>query len=862
MPIYTCEKCEKSFEKKTDFTRHTQRKISCVGQSLDEKVAAMVDTRVAEKVVEIIADLKHDVDQSSVIITLVKRLHNLMRTKDSMIGQKAFYDIIRLLLLRFIQPQLNPGGKLEDMMDTKHYANYIPDFEPQDINLLKFDELEKVVLSSDGDDRRAVINKLWDMLSGNTITVKIFPHGQSFNCNPETLGLCISIIKDTLTDAHFDELTTDVKGQIYELFINNYASNTGKEFGQFFTPRNLIHRIFELNQQLVPDQKVTSVYDPCAGTCGFLTEMIKSQKIDPENIHGGELEPDTFATGLMNLILSTGSTCQLRNHNSLTENSLQQYDWIATNPPFGVTTKYAELLESGQQKQAPLKKGQSQNKKQMSMSDMYPVKTNDGSALFLQHCMAKLKNNGLCNIVLPDGQLLSGKNFTKLRKYFVGEYILHAVLHVPGGAFEHAGVQTAVLFFGKSNKNCTGTVEFYETDKKCETITHLGSVAFDELPETSKYELTWSAHKPRESLHIIDSDWEIKELGDVCEFVNGKKHNVSEGSDDGKYPLVCSSTKGKVKYLETYDYEQQYICVGTGGSANVGLFDHFSVSTHTKVLNTTEEVLLKYLYFYLKTNLDLLDFMFTGTALKNLDLDQFKTMQIPIPSIAKQQEIIRRCERYESNINQFTTRNNDLENDLSIMKELYIYPLFKGDVQSLGDLCEMKSGKFNSSSIATDGKYPFYSGKAINPSGMHNDYCFDYEQYLILTKDGGAGKEKYGDQIGLGKVFLVNGKTAATSHQFALIPKNTIMVKYLFYYLTSIKNNIMDLAKYTTGLGCISKESIASIQVPVPSLAVQQEIIDKYEKMYSVINQNKENMQLIEKNKKEYLDQYFKFVNE
>jgi type I restriction enzyme S subunit len=153
-------------------------------------------------------------------------------------------------------------------------------------------------------------------------------------------------------------------------------------------------------------------------------------------------------------------------------------------------------------------------------------------------------------------------------------------------------------------------------------------------------------------------------------------------------------------------------------------------------------------------------------------------------------------------------------------------------VKTLGEVCEkICSGKFNSKDCKISGKYPFYTNKAINPEGYTDDFCFDYEKYLIIIKDGGAGNKKYGEHIGLGKVFKVNGKSAGTSHQYALIPKKEFNYDYLYQYLKFIKNDIMDLAHYTTGLGCIKKGDIESLKIPIPSLENQEKIVAYYEEM-------------------------------
>jgi type I restriction-modification system DNA methylase subunit/restriction endonuclease S subunit len=164
-------------------------------------------------------------------------------------------------------------------------------------------------------------------------------------------------------------------------------------------------------------------------------------------------------------------------------------------------------------------------------------------------------------------------------------------------------------------------------------------------------------------------------------------------------------------------------------------------------------------------------------------------------------------------------------------------PMEGCEMKRLGDLCTFIKGTFNAKDMTNNGNVPFYSGKANNPVGYNDTHCFDYDEYLILIKDGGSGSGKYGDDIGLGKCFYVNGKSAATGHLIAIRVKNreTIDTKYLYYYLRSIKDKIMDLAHYTTGLGTIRMDCINEIQIAVPSIERQREIISELDVMENCI---------------------------
>jgi len=211
------------------------------------------------------------------------------------------------------------------------------------------------------------------------------------------------------------------------------------------------------------------------------------------------------------------------------------------------------------------------------------------------------------------------------------------------------------------------------------------------------------------------------------------------------------------------------------------------------------------------------------------------------PSLERQQEIEKSNKTSNEKILELKRLNEFCLSNQKIFGE--------NIVKTLGEVCEkIHSGKFNSKDCKPIGKYPFYTNKVNNPEGYTDEYCFDYEKYFILIKDGGASDKKYGEHIGLGKIFKVYGKSAGTSHQYALIPKKDIDYNYLYQYLKFIKNDIMDLVHYTTGLGCIKKGDIEGLKIVIPSLERQKEIVEYCEYNDTLIKQLEKE---IENNKKQ-----------
>jgi type I restriction enzyme M protein len=305
---------------------------------------------------------------------------------------------------------------------------------------------------------------------------------------------------------HYDTIS----GQIYEYFMNTYVSGGGKDLGQFFTPRKLINLMFyglKLNDYIKVD-KNTTVYDCCAGSGGFLTRIyncFKDNGLKPENIYGNEIEKDTMKFCTSNLLLTTDHFCEnVVNKDSIVYNNELQHDIILTNPPFGTSMKYeTKETEYG-------------NTNDLKFKDVYPVKTNDGACLFTQKCVHKLKQNGVCAIVLPDGQLFFGKNFKKFREWLTKSVNVHKIVQIPSGTFDTAGIKTCVILFTKDGP--TKEIEFLKTDIECSYLERIIITTNNEL------KLNGYSFEPKDYLEddksneINSSNIEWKELGELCNF--------------------------------------------------------------------------------------------------------------------------------------------------------------------------------------------------------------------------------------------------------------------------------------------------------------------------------------------------------
>ena len=802
--------------------------------------------------------------------TIFKYCLDVLRNNEHLTGDKALRTLAFLLNLRLLEPQFG------NQIDIDNYDYDFSHLEDEDIDKHKTKLLSVVRFSNlakeNEDNIPAIMKCLWDdILSVHPITKNIFLKGKGFDIQHQST---YKKIIDKLYTFDFEGIDEDILGEAYEEVIKDEM--TGKNLGQFFTPPIVKKMMINLiNPQLKEDGTIEKIFDPAMGTGGFLISslrhIMKQSKtnnielnwdfISNQGLGGREAEPDTYQFALSNMLISSGHMFNvLEKGDSIREPITNKYDIVLANPPFGIDGLiYDEILH-------PLR------------NEYTPIKSNSAVSLFLQGIIYMLKINGRCAVVLPDGKELFSKTkeLVAIREYLLKTCDLKEILYLPSGVFTHTSIRTCVFYFVKKKQGAdvletkiktsktqketgrdyifskahqTTNVKFYDYNPY-EDVKHLlVDVPIEDIVN-NKYSLNYAEYIKDENEEEYEEGIIVKTLGEVCNFLPKSKRNAKYGKAEGLYPFFKSSMIVN-KYVDEADYNEESIIIGDGGEPNVNYGIQFSTSDHCYVLTNKNKLVsnMKYIYYYLSNNLIIMKQLYTGVGIKNISKSNIKNIKIPIPSMERQEEIVKYLDFiYEKSIK----TSNEKIAELKQLNEFCVnnQKIFgDNEVKTLGEIClNIKSGKFNSKDCNLTGKYPFYTNKANNPSGYSDNYCFDYDKYFILIKDGGGGKNKYGEHIGLGKIFKVSGKSGGTSHQYALVPINEINYDYLYYYLKSIKNQIMDLAHYTTGLGCIKKENILSLRITVPTLERQKEIVDYCEYNDTLIKQLEKE---IENNKKQ-----------
>jgi len=854
---YSCDLCKKVFNQKIDFTRHQNKKAPCITLTEMQQISQTKEVKM---------------DNKTTLISVFKSCLNILRDNEGLTGEKALRTLSYLLILKLLEPHF--GGEI-NIDDYEYDFSHIEDemIEKHKNKLLEIVRFSN--LSNEKEDNIPVNMKyLWDdILSNHPTTKNIFLKGKGFDIQHKST---YKKLIDKLNSLDLSQTEYDVLGNAYEEVIQDIM--TGKVLGQFFTQPLVKKMMVKLiNPQIHPDGKIDTCGDPTMGTGGFLITYLQyilqqatAKNIKPdwdfiktEGLYGKELEPDTYQLAVSNMLISSGHMFEkLDRGDSIRVPITRKFDNILANPPFGIKgLKYDDF-------QSPLK------------SEYVPIKTDNAVSLFIQAIIYMLKINGKCAVVLPDGQDLFSKTNTTLvaiREYLMKTCDLKEIIYLPSGIFTYTSIKTCVFYFVKkregtdvletkikvsktqketgrdykfSKTHQTTKVKFYDYNPYEDVKNLLVEVPIEKIVSNS-YSLNYAEYmKDETEEEQYEEGVVVKTLGEVCNFKNGKgikKDTLVEG----EYPVIGGGQKPMGFHNEYNADENTILCSSSGAYAGfiskydqkVWASDCFSIIPKNNSINNT------YLYYLLKTIQDKIYKLQTGTAQPHIYSKDLQNIKIPIPSLERQQEIVKYLDFIYEKANK---TSNEKIAELKQLNEFCLsnQKIFgENVVKELKDLCDMSvKGNTNSKEISNTGEYPFYKASVSNPSGTHNTFCFDDIEYLLFIKSGGNSSKPLSLSHGIGKVYLVNGKSSGNTEVVKIKNNELVMLKYLYYYLQNEQLNIQKLAKYSTNLGHIDMNRFKEVKIHIPSIERQKEIVDYCEYNDTLIKQLEKE---IENNKKQ-----------
>lgn len=338
----------------------------------------------------------------------------------------------------------------------------------------------------------------------------------------------------------------------------------------------------------------------------------------------------------------------------------------------------------------------------------------------------------------------------------------------------------------------------------------------------------------------IESRWNLSILSNIVEIEYGTRI-VKKNSDGDQYPVYGGG--GETFRTNTFNRENRFVISRFGMSPDCVRYveGKFFLNDSGFTVSSKDETILEknFLDIYLKNSNDNIYLCGRGVAQKNIDMEEFKKLQIPLPPIDIQQKIINENEALElfekNSKDKIEELNNEIKNQIN--QSL-------GEEKPLSKICDMKAGKFVSASDIEDNKtlenYPCYGGNGLRGYTK----TFTHEGTFSLIGRQGAL---------CGNVHRVNGQFHATEHALVVTPFKNIDTNWLHHKLRE-----MNLNQYATGVAQpgLSVKNLNDISILTPSLEQQQQIVKQIEEIEYRIQTIENELKTLPIKKEEILKKY------
>jgi type I restriction enzyme M protein len=359
-----------------------------------------------DEVVELYEELKAEIDDPSPIIRKKTQLNYYNTSR---------YDLARL--------------KSDPNALRQNFPNYLSGYSENVQQILENFQLEKPI------EKLLKNNKLYSLID-----------------------------KFTEVDLHPNVVDNHTMGSIFEELLRKFSEMSNETSGEHYTPRDVVRLLVSLvfsndEENLTGEGIIRSIFDPCCGTGGMLTigkEWVQEHisKDVQFQLYGQELNPQTFSICKSDFLITGENPERIKLGSSLSNDhfSDRRFDYMITNPPFGVSWKSEKDFIQEEASHA------------LGRFSVGTPRTSDGSLLFLQHMISKMKKEGSRIGIVFNGSPLftgdAGSGESEIRKWIIENDWLECIVALPDQLFFNTGISTYVwIVTNKKKEHRKGKVQ-------------------------------------------------------------------------------------------------------------------------------------------------------------------------------------------------------------------------------------------------------------------------------------------------------------------------------------------------------------------------------------------------------------------
>ena len=359
---------------------------------------------------------------------------------------------------------------------------------------------------------------------------------------------------------------------------------------------------------------------------------------------------------------------------------------------------------------------------------------------------------------------------------------------------------------------------------------------------------------------------EYVKLGDIATASKGKQLNKSNLLSDGKYAVINGGVK-PTGYWNEYNYSSNRITVSQGGSCGFVDFQNnpFWAGAHCYVIvDESSSINYKFLYYILKNKEPKLMKLKHGAGIPSLAKSIVENLTIPLPPFPVQEEIVKILDK-------FTDLENELENELRMRKmqfNAYRDKLLTFDngvkFEKLGDIANIVRGASPRpiSSFITSDECGVNWIK-IGDVSTEAKYVTSCNERITVEGSEKSRKVKPGDFIlsnsmSFGRPYILKIDGCIHDGWIAISDLKYVTPDYLYYVLTSnsLQSVMRKKASFGGAVQNLNANTVRSLEIPVPPLEKQKEIVEKLDKFNDMCNEISEGLPLeieLRKKQKKYI---------